>query len=105
MLQVTINTLAMRHMMRPFRPGDRLEDHAAPIGEVMQQLQTQLAEYRALKEQLAVDAAGITDRERGLTGSDQADNSSASSTSSSLLQFGPTNSSDPFNVDFGRAHT
>lgn len=45
--------------MRPFRPGDRLDDHAVPIGEVMQQLQTQLAEYRALKEQLATGAAGV----------------------------------------------
>lgn len=50
---MTINTLAVRHMLRPFRPGDRLNDHAVPIGEVMQELQTQLAEYRALKEQLA----------------------------------------------------
>lgn len=56
---MTVNTLAMRHMMQPFRPGDRLEDHAVPIGEVMQQLQTQLAEYRALKEQLAIGAAGV----------------------------------------------
>jgi adenylate cyclase len=46
-------------MMRPFKPGDRLEDHAAPIGEIFQQLATQLAEYRALKEQMAVGAAGI----------------------------------------------
>ena len=46
-------------MMRPFKPGDRLEDHAVPIGEVMQQLQTQLAEYRALKEQMADGAARI----------------------------------------------
>ena len=50
---MTISTLAVRHMMRPFRPGDQLNDHAVPIGEVMQELQTQLAEYRALKEQLA----------------------------------------------------
>lgn len=46
-------------MMRPFKPGDRLEDHAVPIGEVMQHLQTQLAEYRALKDQMAVGVAGI----------------------------------------------
>lgn len=51
--QVTVNTLAIRHMMRPFKPGDRLIDHAMPIREVMQQLQTQLAEYKALKEHLA----------------------------------------------------
>ena len=43
--------------MRPFKPGDRLIDHAVPIAEVMQQLRTQLAEYKALKEHLA-DVAG-----------------------------------------------
>lgn len=60
-IETTINTLSVRHMMRPFRSGDRLEDHAVPIGEVLQQLQTQLAEYRALKEQMATGAAGIPD--------------------------------------------
>lgn len=45
--------------MRPFKPGDRLKDHAAPIGEIFQQLATQLAEYHALKEQMAVGPAGI----------------------------------------------
>jgi adenylate cyclase len=45
-------------MMRPFKPGDSLKDHAAPIGDVLQQLRTQLAEFQALKEQLAVGAAG-----------------------------------------------
>lgn len=45
-------------MMRPFKPGDTLGDHAVPINEVLQQLQTQLAEFQALKEQMAVDAAG-----------------------------------------------
>jgi adenylate cyclase len=55
---VTINTLSIRHMMRPFKPGTSLKDHAAPISDVLQQLQTQLAEFQALKEQLAVGAAG-----------------------------------------------
>ena len=45
--------------MRPFKPGDHLIDHAVPIREVMQQLQTQLAEYKALKEHLA-DVTGAT---------------------------------------------
>lgn len=45
-------------MMRPFKPGDTLSDHAVPISEVLQQLQTQLAEFQALKEQMAVGAAG-----------------------------------------------
>ncbi|THC90855.1 hypothetical protein EYZ11_009686 [Aspergillus tanneri] len=58
-IEMTINTLAIRNMMRPFRPGDRLRDHAVPIGEVMQELQTQLAEYKALKEQLAGSATDI----------------------------------------------
>ncbi|KAJ6127261.1 Adenylate cyclase [Penicillium sp. IBT 18751x] len=53
-IELTINTLSVRHMMRPFKPGDRLEDHAVPISEVMQQLATQLAEYNALKEQMAI---------------------------------------------------
>lgn len=44
--------------MRPFKPGDTLNDHAVPISEVLQQLQTQLAEFQALKEQMAVGAAG-----------------------------------------------
>lgn len=46
-------------MMRPFSPGDTLDNHAAPMGEVLQQLQTQLAEYSALKEQMAGEATGI----------------------------------------------
>ncbi|KAJ5452763.1 Ras-association [Penicillium cf. griseofulvum] len=57
-IEVCINTLSLRHMMRPFKPGDILSDHAVPINEVLQQLQTQLAEFQALKEQMAVDAAG-----------------------------------------------
>ncbi|KAJ5380913.1 Adenylate cyclase [Penicillium cataractarum] len=58
-IEATINTLTVRNMMRPFKPGDKLGDHAVPIGEIFQQLATQLAEYRALKEQMAVGAAGI----------------------------------------------
>ncbi|KAJ5959710.1 Ras-association [Penicillium vulpinum] len=57
-IEVCINTLSIRHMMRPFKPGDTLGDHAVPIGEVLQQLQTQFAEFQALKEQMAVGAAG-----------------------------------------------
>lgn len=76
--------------MRPFKPGDRLEDHAVPIGEVMQQLQTQLAEYRALKEQMAVEAAGIPGGSPAHYGGVPMDNSDstqshATSASSSFL--------------------
>lgn len=78
-------------MMQPFRPGDRLIDHAAPIGEVMQQLQTQLAEYRALKQHLAGGGiSGITGAPVSFSDSvgQAADGaaSDASSSSSSLLQ-------------------
>lgn len=78
-------------MMRPFKPGDRLEDHAGPIGEVFQQLATQLAEYRALKEQMAVGAAGIpggppAPHYSGITlHSNLSEDSNATSASSSFL--------------------
>jgi adenylate cyclase len=48
-------------MMRPFRTGDTLEDHAVPMGDVFLQLQTQLAEFKALKEQLSIGLAGAPD--------------------------------------------
>lgn len=44
--------------MRPFKAGDSLQDHAAPIADVLQQLSTQLAEFQALKEQLADSGPG-----------------------------------------------
>jgi adenylate cyclase len=47
--------------MRPFKAGDSLRDHTVPIGEVMTQLQTQLAEFKALKEQLVMGNAAIPD--------------------------------------------
>lgn len=93
--------------MQPFKPGDRLEDHAAPIGEVMQQLQTQLAEYRALKEQLAGGAIDMPGRERRFNESAPTgrSGSTASSTSSSLLQMAPTDPSEHFNLGYGGSHT
>ena len=42
----------MRHMMRPFRAGDKLEDHAVPMADILKQLQVQLAEFKALKEKM-----------------------------------------------------
>ncbi|KAL4787284.1 hypothetical protein BJX76DRAFT_19508 [Aspergillus varians] len=84
-IEVTISTLYLRHMMQPFKPGDQLNDHAAPIGEVLQQLQTQLAEYKALKDQVAVSAAGITGASPSSTATDlhytPGSNSSVSSSS------------------------
>lgn len=94
-IEATINTLSLRHMLRPFKPGDRLENHAVPIGDVMQQLQTQLAEYQALKEQIAVGAAsvsGVQPAEFGgvsmhATGSAESNSTSASSSFLHLSSF------------------
>jgi adenylate cyclase len=75
-------------MMRPFKPGDTLKDHAVPINEVLQQLQTQLAEFQALKEQMAVDAAGNIGgppTPYGKTGHSDSIDSGITSTSSSFL--------------------
>jgi adenylate cyclase len=93
-IEATINTLSVRNLMRPFKPGDRLEDHAVPIGEVMQQLATQMAEYRALKEQMAIgdtNLAGVSPVQYGgspihLTTSGQSNNISASSSSLNLSE-------------------
>jgi adenylate cyclase len=52
--QACVNTLAVRHLIRPFQPGDTLQNHAVPMTEVMSQLQAQLAEFKALKEQLSI---------------------------------------------------
>ncbi|PYI11450.1 adenylate cyclase AcyA [Aspergillus sclerotiicarbonarius CBS 121057] len=93
-IEVCITTLSIRNMMRPFRPGDQLNDHAVPIADVMQQLQTQLAEYRALKQQIDASAGTAT----SYTGTDpQCSNgeSNSDSASSSYLQMGPP--SDEFN--------
>ncbi|PYH89794.1 adenylate cyclase AcyA [Aspergillus ellipticus CBS 707.79] len=59
-IELCISSLSIRHMMRPFRPGDQLSDHAIPIADVMQQLQNQLAEFRTLKEQIDVSAGTAT---------------------------------------------
>ncbi|KAF3395032.1 hypothetical protein DPV78_008581 [Talaromyces pinophilus] len=56
-----INTLAIRHMMRPFKKGDSIREHAVSMVEVISQLQSQLAEFQALKEHLNIAAAGAPD--------------------------------------------
>ncbi|KAL1966282.1 hypothetical protein VTN77DRAFT_4635 [Rasamsonia byssochlamydoides] len=58
-IEACVNTLAVRHMMRPFKPGDTLKDHAIPMSDLLLQLQTQLAEFKALKEQLGVGEGGL----------------------------------------------
>jgi adenylate cyclase len=46
----------VRHLIHPFKPGDKLKDHAIPISDVIQQLQAQLAEFAALKQQLGMES-------------------------------------------------
>ncbi|KAJ5669474.1 Adenylate cyclase [Penicillium macrosclerotiorum] len=107
-IESNVNTLSLRNMMHPFKPGDKLEDHAVPIGEVIQQLQTQMAEYRALKEQMAVGAAGIPDGSPAQYGaipmhSNLSVDSNTTSTSSSFLHL--SGSADtPRSSDLQRNH-
>ncbi|CAG8030780.1 unnamed protein product [Penicillium salamii] len=102
-IEVTINTLSIRHMMRPFKPGDSLKDHAAPITDVLQQLSTQLAEFQALKAQLA-DASpqklGSSPPHYGNRPSDSIDSGITSASSSFLHLPGDANRS----FDSGRGH-
>lgn len=39
----------MRNMVRPFRTDQNLLEEACPMGEILQELSAQLAEFRALK--------------------------------------------------------
>ncbi|EAU33560.1 hypothetical protein ATEG_05799 [Aspergillus terreus NIH2624] len=86
-IETTITTLSIRHMLRPFGPGDGLADHAMPIADVLQELQTQLAEYRALKGQTSAGAAGITGMSPGYASTD-VQYPASSPSSSSLLHMG-----------------
>lgn len=56
-----INTLAIRHLMHPFKKGDPILEHAMSMTEVISQLQSQLAEFQALKEHLNIAATGAPD--------------------------------------------
>ncbi|KAI9925149.1 cysteinyl-tRNA synthetase [Aspergillus wentii] len=106
-IELSINTIAVRYMMRPFKPGDKLSDHAVPMSEVMQQLQTQLAEYKALKEQMAVSAAGITGTPGSLVAADPRDGaeSNSSFTSSSFLNLAaPSESSHSYDTHTSELH-
>lgn len=62
--QTCSNTLTVRHMMRPFRPGDKLQDHAIPMALILNELQVQLAEFRALKDHIDVVPPAITMAQR-----------------------------------------
>lgn len=82
--------------MRSFKPGDTLKDHAVPIWEILQQLETQLAEAQALKGQKAAGAAGNISGPSSYGNRDPSDSidSGITSTSSSFLHLpGDTNRS------------
>lgn len=80
-IELAINTLWLRQLVRPFKQTDRLEDRAMPIGEVLEELQAQLAEYRTLKQFFATSAASTPEiREVGY-------NNSSSSSSSSYFGY------------------
>ncbi|KAL1956499.1 hypothetical protein VTO42DRAFT_7062 [Malbranchea cinnamomea] len=61
-IEMCVNTLTIRNMMRPFKRGDKLSDHAVPMAELLEQLQAQMAEFRALKENINVNDAGRSSR-------------------------------------------
>ncbi|CAG7926594.1 unnamed protein product [Penicillium olsonii] len=102
-IEVTINTLSVRHIMRPFKPGDSLKDHAAPMTEVFQQLSTQLAEFQALKAQMAgasFPKSDIPPPEHGILPSASIDSGITSASSSFLHLPGDANRS----FDSGRGN-
>ena len=88
--------------MRPFKPGDSLKDHAAPMTEVFQQLSTQLAEFQALKAQMAGASFQESDipPEHGILPSASIDNGITSASSSFLHLPGDANRS----FDSGRGN-
>ena len=44
----------IRHMVRPFTPGQNLLDSAAPIGEVLAELSEQLQELSKYREEQGI---------------------------------------------------
>ncbi|OAX78693.1 hypothetical protein ACJ72_06997 [Emergomyces africanus] len=51
-VETCANTLAIRHMIRPFKRGNTLKDMAIPMDDILGELQVQLSEYKALKDQM-----------------------------------------------------
>ena len=50
-IEMCLNTLAVRQLVRPIRKGDTVADHAVPMATILHQLQTQMAEFMAFKQQ------------------------------------------------------
>ncbi|PGH06913.1 hypothetical protein AJ79_06386 [Helicocarpus griseus UAMH5409] len=51
-VETCATTLTLRHMMRPFKKGYTIKDIAVPMADILGQLQVQLSEFKALKEQV-----------------------------------------------------
>lgn len=45
-------------MMHPFKPGDKISDHAIPMADLLAQLQAQMAEFKALRDNVDVPDEG-----------------------------------------------
>ncbi|CRG90756.1 adenylate cyclase [Talaromyces islandicus] len=89
-LETSVNTLQLRHMMNPFKQGDTLQDHAMPMGEIFAHLQSQLAEFQALKQSLNLTNAALVPNPQTHIGlsleTPTTDRSEASSSSSSNVR-------------------
>ncbi|KAK2803411.1 cysteinyl-tRNA synthetase [Onygenales sp. PD_10] len=59
-VETCTNTLTIRHMMRPFVRGNTLKDIAVPMADILKQLQTQLSEFKAMKETICLPRTNIT---------------------------------------------
>ncbi|KAG5302661.1 hypothetical protein I7I50_02966 [Histoplasma capsulatum G186AR] len=51
-VETCANTLTIRHMIRPFNSAAALKDIAIPMADILTELQVQLSEFKALKEQI-----------------------------------------------------
>ncbi|KAI9835308.1 MAG: hypothetical protein M1819_002452 [Sarea resinae] len=49
-IETCVSTLAMRHLVRPFRPGANILEQACPMGDILGEITARLAEAQALKE-------------------------------------------------------
>lgn len=47
--QTCTNTLQIRHLLKPMKGGDKLSEHARPMGEVMAEISRALKEFADFK--------------------------------------------------------
>jgi hypothetical protein len=63
--QTCTNTLQIRHLVKPMKAGDRLADHARPMGEVMAEIGKALKEFADFKRENP-DYASVKEEMRAL---------------------------------------